>query len=114
MLAEIGNQARLAVDAIVRTLARLLVTRRHLLQWTTAAAAQAQGIGGRQIGELVHAARVEAVAAVQLKELHRREMAYRGHTGAPEVAGRTVILIDDGIATGSTIRAAVLDRKSVV
>lgn len=53
-------------------------------------------------------AALEAEAAVQLKELHRREMAYRGHTGAPEVAGRTVILIDDGIATGSTIRAAVL------
>lgn len=53
-------------------------------------------------------AALEAEAAAQLKELHRREMAYRGHTGAPEVAGRTVILIDDGIATGSTIRAAVL------
>lgn len=53
-------------------------------------------------------AALEAEAAVQLKELHRREMAYRGHTGAPEVAGRTIILIDDGIATGSTIRAAVL------
>lgn len=53
-------------------------------------------------------AALEAEAAAQLKELHRREMAYRGYTGAPEVAGRTVILIDDGIATGSTIRAAVL------
>lgn len=53
-------------------------------------------------------AALEAEAAAQLKELHRREMAYRGHTGSPEVAGRTVILIDDGIATGSTIRAAVL------
>lgn len=53
-------------------------------------------------------AALEAEAAAQLKELHRREMAYRGHTGAPEVASRTVILIDDGIATGSTIRAAVL------
>lgn len=50
---------------------------------------------------------VEAVAAEQLKELHRRELAYRGHTGAPEVGGKTVILVDDGIATGSTIRAAV-------
>ena len=51
---------------------------------------------------------LEAEAAAQLKELHRREVAYRGHTGAPEVAGRTVILIDDGIATGATLRAAVL------
>lgn len=53
-------------------------------------------------------AALEAEAAAQLKELHRREMAYRGHTGAPEVTGRTVLLIDDGIATGSTLRAAVL------
>jgi predicted phosphoribosyltransferase len=42
-----------------------------------------------------------------MQELHRREIAYRGHTGAPDVKDKTVILIDDGIATGSTIRAAV-------
>jgi len=50
---------------------------------------------------------IEAAAAVQLKELHRRELAYRGHTGTPEIKGKTVILADDGIATGATIRAAV-------
>lgn len=52
-------------------------------------------------------AALEAEAVVQLKELHRRELAYRGHTGTPEIEGRVVILVDDGIATGSTIRAAV-------
>jgi len=50
---------------------------------------------------------IEKTAALQLKELHRREQAYRGHEGAPEIQGRTIILVDDGIATGSTIRAAV-------
>ena len=50
---------------------------------------------------------IERAAAAELKELQRREIAYRGHTGAPEVEGKTVILVDDGIATGSTIRAAV-------
>lgn len=50
---------------------------------------------------------IERAAAAELEELHRREMAYRGHTGAPDVKGKTVILVDDGIATGSTIRAAV-------
>jgi putative phosphoribosyl transferase len=50
----------------------------------------------------------EAEAAVQSKELRRREEAYRGHAGIPEIEGRIVILVDDGIATGSTIRAAVL------
>lgn len=53
-------------------------------------------------------AAVQAEAAVQWEELRRRELAYRGHAGTPNVAGKTVILIDDGIATGSTIRAAVL------
>jgi putative phosphoribosyl transferase len=51
---------------------------------------------------------IEQEVAKELKELHRREMAYRGHTGAPDVVGKTIILVDDGIATGSTIRAAVL------
>lgn len=50
---------------------------------------------------------VERVAAVELEELHRREMAFRGHTDAPDVRGKTVILVDDGIATGSTLLAAV-------
>ncbi|MDZ4403623.1 phosphoribosyltransferase [Prosthecobacter sp.] len=52
-------------------------------------------------------AALEAEAVLQLKELRRRELAYRGHTGTPEINGRIVILVDDGIATGSTIRAAV-------
>lgn len=51
--------------------------------------------------------RIERAAAAELEELHRRELAYRGHTGAPDVAGKIVLLVDDGIATGSTIRAAV-------
>jgi predicted phosphoribosyltransferase len=53
------------------------------------------------------AERIDRVANAEWEELKRREMAFRGHTGAPEVAGKTVILVDDGIATGSTIRAAV-------
>jgi predicted phosphoribosyltransferase len=41
------------------------------------------------------------------EELARRERAYRGPRPAPDVSGRTVILVDDGLATGSTMRAAV-------
>jgi putative phosphoribosyl transferase len=50
---------------------------------------------------------IERVAAVEKKELERRERAYRGHRPVSEIHGRTVILVDDGIATGSTLRAAI-------
>ncbi len=50
---------------------------------------------------------IEAVAGEEERELERRESAYRGSRLKPDVRGRTVILIDDGVATGSTMRAAV-------
>ena len=48
-----------------------------------------------------------SVTAREQQELQRREHAYRDDRPAPEVAGKTVILVDDGIATGSTVRAAI-------
>ena len=50
---------------------------------------------------------IDAVAADEQEELGRRELAYRGHTGAPILRHKTAILVDDGIATGSTMRAAI-------
>jgi putative phosphoribosyl transferase len=50
---------------------------------------------------------IDAVARKEEQELERRERAYRGDCPPPEVRGRTVILIDDGLATGSTMRAAI-------
>jgi putative phosphoribosyl transferase len=50
---------------------------------------------------------IDAVAERELRELERRERAYRDDRRAPEVQGRSIILVDDGIATGSTMRAAV-------
>ncbi len=49
---------------------------------------------------------VEMVTAIEREELKRRERDYRGDRPAPEVRGRTVILVDDGLATGATMRAA--------
>ena len=50
---------------------------------------------------------VDRVAGAEKEELHRREQAYRGVTPPLDPAGKIVILVDDGIATGSTMRAAV-------
>jgi putative phosphoribosyl transferase len=57
---------------------------------------------------------INSVVAEEELELERRERAYRGERPMPAVDGRTVILIDDGVATGSTMRAAVaaLRQKS--
>src|SRR6266576_3643129 len=49
---------------------------------------------------------IEAVAANELRELERRELAYRGDRSEPDVRGKTVIIVDDGLATGSSMRAA--------
>jgi predicted phosphoribosyltransferase len=49
---------------------------------------------------------VDAVAERETRELARREREYRGNRPLPEIRGRTVILVDDGLATGSTMRAA--------
>jgi putative phosphoribosyl transferase len=50
---------------------------------------------------------IDAVADQEQAELMRRERAYRDDLPAPDVEGKTVIVVDDGIATGSTMLAAV-------
>lgn len=55
----------------------------------------------------IQPAAVESVAARELDELERQQRTYRGNQPLPELAGRIVILVDDGLATGSTMRAAI-------
>src|SRR5579859_2748251 len=55
---------------------------------------------------------IESVTARERRELERRERLYRGDRPTPVIEGKTVILVDDGIATGATMRAAIaLVRK---
>ena len=50
---------------------------------------------------------MDAVAAYEQRELERQERLYRGDAAFPDLGGRTVIIVDDGLATGSSMRAAV-------
>jgi putative phosphoribosyl transferase len=55
---------------------------------------------------------IDRVAQRELKELQRREQRYRGDNPPPEVRGKTVILIDDGLATGASMRAAIAGLRA--
>ncbi|WP_027893414.1 phosphoribosyltransferase [Calidithermus chliarophilus] len=55
---------------------------------------------------------VERVEAEQRRELERRERLYRGDRPFPALTGKTVILVDDGLATGATMKAAVAAARA--
>jgi putative phosphoribosyl transferase len=50
---------------------------------------------------------IEAVTAREERELARREHLFRGDRAPPQIEGRTIVLVDDGLATGASMRAAV-------
>ena len=56
---------------------------------------------------------IDAVARQEQLELERRERLYRGDRPAPDLRGLTVILVDDGLATGATMRAAIAALKKL-
>ena len=59
----------------------------------------------RQLG--VSESEVERVTRQEQQELERRELRFRGSRTFPDLKGKTVLLIDDGLATGATMRVAV-------
>jgi predicted phosphoribosyltransferase len=54
----------------------------------------------------IGAGALEAVVRREIEELRRREILYRDARPQPDIAGKTVIVVDDGLATGATMRAA--------
>jgi putative phosphoribosyl transferase len=67
---------------------------------------------------LVHAlnlsnSSVEKIIEKEVKELERREKLYRSERGRPGLEGKVVIIVDDGLATGATMRAAVTAVKAL-
>lgn len=56
---------------------------------------------------------INFVAKRELEELRRRESLYRGERGSPVILNQTVILVDDGLATGASMRAAVAGLRTL-
>ncbi len=69
--------------------------------------------GGRVLNpEIVESLQISAdtiltIERLQQAELKRREQLYRGHKPFPDLTGKTVLLVDDGLATGATMKAAI-------
>ena len=92
----------------------VFVVRKLGVPWNRELAMGAVASGGLQILDLgvvkalgVSGDAIREVASTELQELERRERLYRGDRPPLQLAGMTVILVDDGIATGSSILAAV-------
>jgi predicted phosphoribosyltransferase len=60
----------------------------------------------------VSESQLESVVAAEMEELLRRERVYRQDRPCPQLQGRTAILVDDGLATGSTMRAAIASLRA--
>lgn len=56
---------------------------------------------------------IERVTAHEREELRRREQSYRNNRPEPEISGKTVILVDDGLATGASMRSAVVALRQL-
>jgi putative phosphoribosyl transferase len=67
---------------------------------------RAENLDVRQAAGLPEAV-FEQLVAAQSREVERRTHAYRGARPLPDVRGRPIVLVDDGVATGATVRAAV-------
>jgi putative phosphoribosyl transferase len=102
---EVARRLELALD--------VLVVRKLGVPWQPELAFGALGAGGVRVldpeivqGMGISEEELEEVVARELAELERRERAFRGERPTLDLKQRTVILVDDGIATGATMRAA--------
>jgi putative phosphoribosyl transferase len=109
------------VAAALGTALDVLVVRKLGLPWQPelamgAIAAVAGAVETVRVESVVRAAHVddetfERVRERELAELRRREESYRGDRPPVELRGRSVVIVDDGLATGATMRAAVVAAR---
>jgi predicted phosphoribosyltransferase len=100
--------ARLAAPLDVFLVRKLGVPGHGELAMGAIAAGGVQVLNESLIADLgISAVSVAEIAARERLELSRRDRVFRGDRQLPDVAGKTVILIDDGLATGATMEAAV-------
>ncbi|TWJ24969.1 putative phosphoribosyltransferase [Micromonospora endolithica] len=90
----------------------VLVVRKLGMPWAPEVAFGALGPGGVQVLNDAVAARLDAPAIAEVRrreqaELDRREKLYRAGRPPLDLSGRTAVIVDDGLATGATARAAV-------
>lgn len=104
---EVARRLRLPLDAYV--VRKLGVPARPELAMGALAGDGTYMLDDAMIASLgIRPAQVRAVIARERDELARRERAYRGIVAEPNLASRTAILVDDGLATGATMRVAAI------
>lgn len=107
MAAEVAAALRLSLDVLV--VRKLGTPGRPELALGAIGSGGAQYLDEALIGRLgISPDALRRVLAAETAELVRREATYRSGRGPLEVSGRTVVLVDDGLATGSSMRAAAL------
>ena len=103
---EVAQALRLPLD--------VCIVRKLTLAEQSELAIGAIGLGGVQVlndnvieSLQISTRSIEHAAKREQQELNRRERAYRGRRPLPNIEGRTIVLVDDGIATGATMKAAI-------
>jgi predicted phosphoribosyltransferase len=102
--AEIARALRAELDVLV--VRKLRMPGQPELAFGAVASGDVRWLNDEVAAEL-SAEVIEARTAEELREVHEREHRYRGGRAPVRVAGRTAVLVDDGIATGATVHAAV-------
>ena len=109
---EVASALRLSLDVFL--VRKLGVPGHEELAMGAIASGGVRVINAEVVAGLrIPAATIEEVAAAQGRELERRERAYRGDRPAVDARGLVAILVDDGMATGATMRAAVAALRPV-